>query len=96
MTDADATVSVHATIKAIAAYCPTDFVIWSFRGDTLILRGGIESSQWSALEITFRDVAYMALPVYMNSVTMRIGDKDVRNRIFGAFNALDDDESYLN
>lgn len=67
-----------AALAGIAEHCPTDFVVWGFEGDRLTLRGGRDASGWSDLEIVFDDVLYMALPVYLSSVTIRLADDDAR------------------
>lgn len=60
----------------------------AFEGDRLTLNAGRDSSAWSDFSIIFHDTAYMALPAYMNSVTMRLGDASLRKSVASRFNAI--------
>jgi len=70
--------SADDVLSKIAEHCPTDFVVWGFEGDRLILRGGRDASGWRDLEIVFDDVLYMGLPVYLSTVTVRMADDAAR------------------
>ncbi|HUT49615.1 MAG TPA: hypothetical protein VM325_09755 [Alphaproteobacteria bacterium] len=75
---AEARKTADEVLCEIAPHCPTDFVVRAFEGDRLTLHGGSDSSGWVDLEIVFDDVLYMALPVYLSSVSVRMADDAAR------------------
>lgn len=79
----------YAVMRRLRALCPSDMVISSFSGDILILRGGRDSSNWSAFSVTFLDVIYLALPAYMDSAIIRIGNASARSRVAKRCNSLE-------
>ena len=87
--------NLAALIEQISPRLPTDMIIFSFSGEKLILRAGLDSSLWSDLELIFHEVAYMALPTYMNSVTIRIGAKKERDLVRERCNALSDTDHVI-
>lgn len=78
---------VDEVIGAIARRCPVDMAVADFRGDVLILGAGRDSSAWSDFSLVFRDVVYMALPTYLDSVTVRCGGDAAAERVRGHCNA---------
>jgi hypothetical protein len=89
---ADNKMPADQVLAAIAARGPIDYVVWAFEGDRLNLRGGRNASGWSDLEIVFHNVIYMALPVYMSTVTIRAADDAARRNLVNLCNCDPADE----
>jgi hypothetical protein len=68
-----------------------DFVVTGFAGDKLVLQAGMASSGWSGFEISFCDVAYMALPTMIDQAVLGYAEVDSLERVAKYFDAMDDD-----
>jgi|GEM_PF-6139454 len=86
---------LQALIEQISPRLPTDMVVSSFVGEKLILSAGLDSSTWSDFEVIFHEVAYIALPTYMNSVTIRIGAKKEWDFVRERCNTLSDTDHVI-